>query len=166
MRKSGLLTVSFLAAAMGLPPASAREIDNYGGIFFYCKPLASEAWTARACEEMGARMVALAGAVQKPLVILKTGDTRDKYPGLSKAAGFDSNRAVWFLITIEPHAQNKGQWELAARADASRAPSAGGQPQVVTYSRQATADSSSDVASKGNHLLGTLMVVLASPGRP
>lgn len=165
MRKSGLLTASFLVAAMGFPVASAREIDNHGGIFFFCKPLASEAWTKRACEEMGARMIALASGVQKPVVLLKTGDTRDRYPELAKAKGFESSRAVWFLVTIEPHAQNKGQWELAARADANRVPAAGGQPQVVTYSRRATAGSSGEVAGMGNQLLSTLMLVLASPGR-
>lgn len=167
MRKSSLLTASLLALSIGFPAAMAREIDNHAGIFFFCKPLANEAWTARSCEEMGARMVALAGVVQKPIVLLKIGDTREKYPELAKAKGFDSNRAVWFLISIDPHAQNKGQWELAARADVTnRTPSASGQPQVATYSRKATAASSSEVADKGKQMLDSIMLALAAPTRP
>lgn len=164
MGRSLSFTASLLALSIGFPAAMAREIDNHAGIFFFCKPLANEAWTARSCEEMGARMVALAAVVQKPIVLLKIGDTREKYPELAKAKGFDSTRAVWFLISIDPHAQLKGQWELAARVDhANTKIPAGSQPQVVTSSMRATVDASAEVAAKGNSMLGTLMLSLARP---
>jgi hypothetical protein len=150
-----------------LAQSASREIDNHAGIFFFCKPLANEAWTARACEEVGNRMVELAAVVQKPIVILKTGDTREKYPELAKAKGFDSKSAVWFLLTIDPHAQLKGQWELVARADHSKIPPpASGQPQVVTNSMRATVDASAGVAARGKAMLDTLMLALARPQKP
>jgi hypothetical protein len=150
-----------------LAQSASREIDNHAGIFFFCKPLANEAWTSRACEEVGARMTALAGVVQKPIVILKTGDTREKYPELAKAKGFDSTRAVWFLLTIDPHAQLKGQWELVARADHSKIPPPpSGQPQVVTNSMRATVDASAEVAASGKAMLDTLMLSMARPQKP
>lgn len=166
MPRTGLFAASLLALSIALPAATAREIDNHAGIFFFCKPLANEAWTARACEDVADRMAALAAVVQKPIVLLKTGDTREKYPELAKAKGFDSSRAVWFLLTIDPHAQLKGQWELAVRVDHLKTPPpASGQPQVVTSSMRATVDASADVAAKGKAMLGTLMLTLASPGK-
>lgn len=153
-----------LSAAAAQQPAPTREIDNHAGIFFFCKGIASEAWTARACGQMGEELAALAAQHKKPIVLLKIGDTREKYPELAKAAGFDSTRAVWFLMTIDPHAQLKGQWQLAARADHLKTPPAtDGQPQVVTSSMRATVDASADVAARGKAMLGALMLTLTSP---
>jgi hypothetical protein len=164
MRRIRGIAGSLLALSIGLSAAMAREIDNHDGIFFFCKPLANQAWTARACEEMGARMAQLAAVVQKPVVLMKIGDTREKYPELAKAKGFDSARAVWFLLTIDPHAQMKGQWELTARVDHLKTPPpASGQSQVVTNSMRATVDASADVAAKGKAMLDTLMLALAKP---
>jgi hypothetical protein len=173
LRKHFFLSLAWFAIspihavlAQSTPPA-VREIDNHAGIFFFCKPLASEAWTARACEETGARMAELASAVQKPVVILKARDTRETYPRLAKAKGFDSTRAIWFLLTIDPHAQLKGQWELTARVDHSKIPPpVSGQPQVVTSSMRATVDASADVSARGKAMLDTLMLTLARPGWP
>jgi hypothetical protein len=155
-------------AALAQSPLSvAREIDNHAGIFFFCKPIAKEAWTASSCEEMAARMTALAAAVQKPIVILKARDTRDKYPELAKAKGFDAAKAVWFLLTIDPHGQLKGQWQLAARADHAKIPpSASGQPEIVTSSMRATVDASTEVAPRGKAMLDSLMLTLARPSKP
>lgn len=146
--------------------APPREIDNHAGIFFFCKPLANEAWTTRACAEVGTKMAAMAAEAKKPIVIMKIGDTRDKYPELARAAGFDSSRALWVLLTIDPHAQIKGQWELAARADGHHTPSTTGTPQTITYSKRATAMSAGAVADKGKELLEGIMASLTSPMKP
>jgi hypothetical protein len=170
LRKYLLFSLACFAASPVhgvLAQSASREIDNHAGIFFFCKPLANEAWTARACQEIGDRMTALAGVVQKPIVILKMSDTREKYPELAKARGFDSTRAVWFLLTIDPHAQLKGQWELVARADHAKIPPPpSGQPQVVTNSMRATVDASAEVAAKGKAMLDTLMLSMARPQKP
>jgi hypothetical protein len=159
------LVAPALASAQAPPPAPP-VIDSYSGIFFFCKPLANEAWTARACAEVGDRMAVLAERAKKPIVLMKIGDTREKYPELAKAKGFDSNGAIWFLLMIDPHAQNKGQWEIAARADGiSKPTSPGAQPQTVTYSKRATVISASAVAEKGAELLGGIMLVLTTPMR-
>jgi hypothetical protein len=154
-------------AAAQTPAASPPEIENYAGIFFFCKPLANEAWTPRACEQMGSRMAEFAARAKKPIVLMKIGDTRDKYPGLAKAQGFDSTKAIWFLITIDPHPGRQGQWEVAARADGTAKPtSPNAQPQVVTYSKKADVASSAAVAEKGSELLSAIMSALTTPMRP
>jgi hypothetical protein len=169
---SALRSIRCLALGLGLlapalSHAQAPEIDNYSGIFFFCKTLANEAWTARACEEISAGMNEQAARARKPLVVLKMGDTREKYPELAKAKGFDSTRAIWFLLSIDPHPRNKGQWEIAARADGiHKAPSPAGQPQTVTYSKRADVASASAVAEKSNQLLGAIMTVLTTSMRP
>lgn len=172
MGSSSLLAASMIAlagASSGAIAQSAgptREIDRHAGIFFFCKPAAGQAWSQRACQEAGDRLATLAAEAKKPIVLLKIGDTRDKYPELARAVGFDSSDAVWFLLSIDPHVQLKGKWELAARADhRNKAPSAGAQPQVVTSSMRATVDASTEVAAKGKELLGTLMLTLTGPMR-
>ncbi|MCZ8183743.1 MAG: hypothetical protein O9322_12295 [Beijerinckiaceae bacterium] len=163
-----LLVAGFSAGAMAQPaPAPPPEISYHDGIFFFCKPVAGQAWSQQACTEAGKHLADLAAKAKKPIVLLKIGDTRDKYPALAQAAGFDSSKAIWFLLSIDPHAQNKGQWEIVARADmTNRAPSAPSQPQVVTYSRRADVVSSSAVAEKSRELLGGIMLVLTSSMKP
>jgi hypothetical protein len=161
----GLLAPA-LAAAQA-PATPAPEIENYSGMFFYCKPITREDWTRPACEEIGKTMAALAARAKKPVVLLKAADTRDRYPHLAQAQGFDSARAIWFLLTIDPHPRNKGQWEIAARADGiNKTPAPNGQPQTVTYSKRADVVSASAVAEKSGELLGSIMFVLTTPMRP
>ncbi|WP_284179683.1 hypothetical protein [Rhabdaerophilum sp. SD176] len=163
-----LMVAGFSAGALAqTAPSPKPEIDYHDGIFFFCKPAAGQAWSLQACTEAGKHLADLAAKAKKPIVLLKIGDTRDKYPALAQAAGFDSAKAIWFLLSIDPHAQNKGQWEIAARADATnRAPSAPSQPQVVTYSRRADVVSSSAVADKGKELLSGIMLVLTTSMKP
>jgi hypothetical protein len=159
--------MAFAQAPAPAPVQISPDIDNYAGIFFFCKGLVNEAWTTRACEEMGISLSTQAAKAQKPIALLRMGDTPDKYPELAKAQGFDSNRAVWFLMTIDPHARSKGQWEIAARADGiKKTTSTTAPPQTVTYSKRATVVSASAVAEKGAELLSSLMLVLTTPMRP
>lgn len=154
-------------ASAQAPALPSPEIDSYSGIFFFCKRLPSEAWTPGACEDVGNAMVALAARAKKPVVLLGSGDTPDTYPALAKNKGFDSKSAVWFLLTIEPHARNKGQWEIYVRSDGLKMfPATSAQPQTVTYSKRATAATADTVAEKSAEVLGSIMLVLTSVMRP
>jgi hypothetical protein len=168
--RSSAFGLGLFAPAMAfaqVPALPSPEIDAYSGIFFFCKRLPNETWTLRACEDAGNAMVTLAAGARKPIVLLGSGDTSNTYPALAKKQGFDSNSAVWFLLTIEPHVRNKGQWEIVARADGVKSsPATSAQPQTVTYSKRTTVISADAVVEKSSELLSSLMLVLTSRLRP
>jgi hypothetical protein len=164
----GLLAPVGTLAQTPAPPIA--EIESFSGILFYCKPLASEAWTQRMCEEMDREMTSWAASAKKPIALLKTTDTRETNNERAKAAGFDAKHGLWVLLTIAQSASSASIWDVSARADGIKS----GQPaqtaqQTTTYTKNdilGRGASDSEAAARGKRTLGVIMNALITPMRP
>lgn len=158
------------AQAPAQTPAPAPEIELFSGILFYCKPLASEAWTERMCDAARADMTSWAARAKKPIALLKTTDTRETNVERAKAAGFDPKHGLWVLLTIAPGTSPSGAWDISARADGIKSGQpAQAVPQTTTYTKNdilGRGASDSEAAARAKRTLGTIMTVLTSSMRP
>ncbi len=157
-----------ITAMQALAQAPARpktDIDGYSGILFYCKPVASEAWTQRWCEQMGTEMTGWATRSAKPIALLRTTDGREQNVERARAAGFDARNALWVLLTLDPRRSSPSGWDLNARADGI----ATGQTLTSTYTKSeilAAGVQPAEATDRGKRILGSIMTALTVPMRP
>ena len=159
------------APAYAQTPAPAiPEIEHFSGILFYCKPLASEAWTQHVCKEMDSEMTSWAARAKKPIALLKTTDTRETNNERAKAAGFDPKHGLWVLLTIAPGTSSSNIWDVSARADGIKSGQpAKAAPQTTTYTKNdilGRGASDSDAVARAKRTLGTIMSAVTTPMRP
>lgn len=152
------------------PAPAVAEIEHFSGILFYCKPLASEAWTQRVCEEMSTEMTSWAARAKKPIALLKITDTRETNNERAKAAGFDPKHGLWVLLTISPSSSSNSIWDVSARADGIKSGQpARAAPQTTTYTKNdilGRGATYSEAAARAKRTLGVVMDAVTLPLRP
>jgi hypothetical protein len=165
------LVVSAAASAQTpLPQPAKTAIDNFSGFLFYCKPLASIAWTEAWCGQMRTEMSSWAARAKRPVALLNMTDTRARHEERARAAGFDPKHGLWFLLTLDQRTTAPAGLDLNARADGIAAGQPSTQPsQTTTYSKSEllSANTSPDeAAARGKRIIGTIMTALTTPMRP